>query len=40
MLPPASIELAENLDAGGTGADHCLGDANEEPVFDNAGDGG
>jgi len=37
---PASIELTENLDAGGTRADYGLGDSNEEPMFDDAGDCG
>lgn len=34
-----SIELAKDLDAGGAGADHCFGDAKEQPVFDDARDG-
>src|ERR1700740_1930253 len=40
MFPAASIELAKNLDAGRTGADHRLGDSDEEPVFDDAWNGG
>ena len=37
---PASIELAKNLDTRRTGADYRLGNPDEEPMFDDAGNGG
>jgi hypothetical protein len=40
ILLPASIELAENLDAGRAGADHRFGYADEKPVLHNARNNG